>query len=99
MTETSSLTLHATLSDRFVIKGKFLYKRNLKFYIKGVTYGTFAPQEDGQQFPLSEVVEKDFEMMSANGINTVRTYTVPPAYLFDIADKYDLCLMVGLPWE
>ena len=99
MTEAALLTLHSTLSDRFVIKGKFLYKRNSKFYIKGVTYGTFAPQEDGQQFPSGEVVEKDFAMMAEKGINTVRTYTVPPAYLFDIAEKHNLSLMVGLPWE
>ena len=38
-------------------------------------------------------------MMAETGINTVRTYTVPPAYLFDIAEKNNLSLMVGLPWE
>ena len=99
MYDTSPLKLHPARHERFIIKGKFLYKNNSKFYIKGVTYGTFAPQEDGQQFPLKEVVEQDFAMMSANGINTVRTYTVPPTYLFDIAEKFNLSLMVGLPWE
>nr|MBA3285633.1 hypothetical protein [Nitrosopumilus sp.] len=46
------------------VKGKFLYRGNHKFYIKGVTYGTFAPDESGNQFPASNVIEKDFEMMA-----------------------------------
>lgn len=67
-------------------------------YIKGVTYGTFKPQNE-LQFPELLVVEKDFEMMAANGMNCVRTYTVPPLYLLDTALKYNLKVMVGLPWE
>ncbi len=67
-------------------------------YIKGVTYGTFKPK-DGFQFPEVSVIEKDFGMMAQNGMNCVRTYTVPPLYLLDIAKKNDLKVMVGLPWE
>src|SRR5688572_17323688 len=81
------------------VKGKFLYSRGKKFYIKGVTYGTFAPNEQGDHFPDAQTVEKDFAMMSDNGFNSVRTYTVPPVYLLDLAYKYDLKVMIGLPWE
>lgn len=85
--------------DRVCVKGKFLYNGTEKFYIKGVTYGTFKPQEDGMQFPEEGMVAKDFSMMAEQGINCVRTYTVPPKYLLDLATQYALRVMVGLPWE
>ena len=37
--------------------------------------------------------------MAANGINSVRTYTVPPRWLLDAAERHGLMVMVGLPWE
>jgi len=86
-------------SERISVKGKFLYNGSSKFYIKGVTYGTFKPDENGGQFPAIETIEKDFSMMAANGMNSVRTYTIPPLYLLNIARKNDLKVMVGLPWE
>ena len=85
--------------ERVKVKGKFLYCGQEKFHIKGVTYGTFAPREDGSQFPDEAVVDMDFRLMKEHGINAVRTYTVPPTYLLDIALRYELKVMVGLPWE
>ncbi len=82
--------------SRVWVKGKFLYCGNEKLYIKGVTYGTFAPQADGFQFPPAEVVETDFALMARHGFNCVRTYTVPPAYLLDSALSHGLKVMVGL---
>ena len=84
---------------RSYVKGKFLYSGETKFYIKGVTYGTFTPNENGIQFPSKEVVEKDFGLIAKHGFNSVRTYTVPPKYLLDIAWEKGLKIMVGLPWE
>ncbi|GAG13541.1 unnamed protein product, partial [marine sediment metagenome] len=37
--------------------------------------------------------------MAENGINAVRTYTVPPFWLLDTAYKHGLYVMVGIPWE
>ena len=84
---------------RPTVKGKFIMLGNEKFYIKGVTYGTFCPNADGLQFPPAEMIERDFSQMAVHGINTVRTYTTPPVYLLDIALKHGLKIMVGLPWE
>ncbi|MGE0444197.1 MAG: glycosyltransferase [Vicinamibacterales bacterium] len=69
-----------------------------RFVIKGVAYGTFAPDRDGVQFPAPSVVANDFARMAAAGINTVRTYTVPPEWLFDEAARHGLRLMAGIPW-
>jgi beta-galactosidase/beta-glucuronidase len=53
----------------------------------------------GDQYPDPEVVERDFAQMAANGLNAVRTYTVPPRWLLDAARRHGLYVMVGLPWE
>jgi GT2 family glycosyltransferase len=96
--ETAVEALSARIG-RITVRGKFLYDGERKFWIKGVTYGTFRPLENGAQFPAREVVERDFAMMAAHGINSVRTYTAPPAWLLDLALQKGLRVMVGLAWE
>lgn len=86
-------------TDRITVKGKFLYEGDRKFWIKGVTYGTFHPDGEGIQFPQPEIVATDFAAMAANGINTVRLYTPPPHWLLDIALNNGLRVMAGLAWE
>ena len=70
------------LTNTMHVRGKFLYEGDEKFYVKGVTYGTFKPDATGAQFPELDVIEKDFALMAANGLNSVRTYTVPSRELF-----------------
>src|SRR6266404_7949820 len=81
------------------VRGKFLFIGDRKFYIKGVTYGTFRPDAQGGQFPDPSAVRHDFRLMVSNGINAVRTYTVPPRWLLEAASRHGLYVMVGLPWE
>ena len=71
----------------------------VRFLLKGVTYGTFAPDADGYQFPPLHQVAADFRMMAGLGINTVRTYTPPRRDLLDEAARHGLRVMVGLPWS
>ena len=70
-----------------------------RFLVKGVTYGTFAPDTAGHQFPSTEVMARDFAQMRASGINTVRTYTTPGLGVLDEAARHGLRVMVGLPWS
>ena len=86
-------------AQRPTVRGKFLYVGGEKQLVRGVTYGTFRPDEHGSQFPDREVVELDFAEMAANGLNAVRAYTVPPRWLLDAAERHGLSVMVGLPWE
>ena len=81
------------------VAGKFIFTGNEKFWVRGVTYGTFRPQPDGSEALDPEVVERDFALMAANGFNAVRTYTVPPRWLLDAAMRHGLRVMVGIPWE
>jgi GT2 family glycosyltransferase len=66
--------------------------------VKGATYGTFAPDADGRQFPCRERIAGDFAQMAAYGFNAVRTYTAPPVDLLDEAVRHGLKVMIGLPW-
>jgi len=70
-----------------------------KHFVKGVTYGPFAPGSHGGQFPEFEMVERDFALMRTAGINTVRVFTVPPVWLLDTAQRHGLKMLVGLPWS
>ena len=88
-----------TPASRVRVKGKFLFADKEKFYVKGVTYGAFRSDESGREFPPPQTVDHDFAQMAAYGINTVRTYTVPPRDLLDAALRHGLRVMVGIPWE
>ena len=81
------------------VDGKFLWLGDEKLYVRGATYGTFAADENGIAYPKPQVVDADFERMAESGLNAVRTYTVPPAWLLDLAAEHALHVMVGLPWE
>jgi GT2 family glycosyltransferase len=78
--------------------GKWLYAGGKRLLLRGVTYGTFAPLQ-GEPFPSQERVAGDFSQMAAAGVNAVRTYTVPPIWLLDLAHAAGLHVMVGLAWE
>jgi GT2 family glycosyltransferase len=81
------------------VDGKFLAVGEQRLWLAGVTYGTFAPGEDGAPYPDRARVEADFRAMAANGINALRTYSAPPRWLLDAALRHGLWVTAGLPWE
>jgi GT2 family glycosyltransferase len=81
------------------VRGNFIFVGEEKFYVRGVTYGTFRPNEKQELFPSRKMVEQDFAAMEEKGINSVRTYTVPPRWLLDVAQQNELKVMIGIPWE
>ena len=89
----------AKVDVRPTVRGKFLFVGDEKLWVRGVTYGTFRPDADGQLLPDPEQVKQDFEHMAQNGINAVRTYTPPARWLLDLAQEQGLRVMVGLSWE
>ena len=80
-------------------EGKFLFAGSEKLYVRGVTYGTFRPDADGHEYPPPATVNRDFELMARHGFNAVRTYTAPPRWLLDLAQKHGLRLLIGLGGE
>jgi O-antigen biosynthesis protein len=91
--------MSAVKNMRPCVQGKFIFVGDEKLFVRGVTYGTFRRDEDGNEIHDPQVVEQDFAMMAANGINAIRTYTVPPHWLLDAAEQHGLYVMVGLLWE
>ncbi|MBO0858427.1 MAG: glycosyltransferase [Chloracidobacterium sp.] len=63
-----------------------------------MTYGTFEPRA-GFDYPSPGRVALDFALMRDAGVNTVRIYTAPPAYLLDEAERQGLRVIVGLAWS
>lgn len=88
----------AESTERFVARGKFFFRGAEKFFLRSVTYGPFAPDADGAAFPRSTLVQRDFALMRELGANAIRTFTVPPRWLLDLAAEYDLAVLVGLSW-
>jgi len=84
---------------RPAVRGKFFYVDGRKFYIRGVTYGPFRPDDTGCEYKTETEVVRDFAAMAANGVNLVRTYTAVPRWLLDCAQRFGLRVLVGCAWE
>jgi GT2 family glycosyltransferase len=84
---------------RIEVRGKFLWSGTTKFFIRGVSYGPFPPDAMGSPFPSAEQINQDLALMRQAGINTIRTYNVPPPRLLDLALQWNMQVLVGIPWE
>jgi glycosyltransferase involved in cell wall biosynthesis len=91
---TRSSTRQISDFGRPSVAGKSFHHNGDKLLVRGVTYGTFR-----NDYPAPDIVARDLEEMIARGINAVRTYTVPPGWLLDLAHDHGLLVMVGVPWE
>ena len=58
----------------------------------------FAENSRGERYPEPERAEADFALMRQLGANVIRVYVPPPPWMFELAAKYGLRLMVGMPW-
>src|SRR5579872_1350325 len=94
----SPAELHQFETSRPVVDGKFLRRDGRRFEAHGVTYGPFAPNAAREPFPARQRVCADFAAMRATGVNAVRTYHVPPAWLLALADECGLAVLIDVPW-
>ncbi|HEV8265528.1 MAG TPA: glycosyltransferase [Gemmatimonadales bacterium] len=82
------------------VRGKFLFAGDDKLYVRGVTYGAFQPDAQGNEYHDLATVERDFAQMAAHGFNAVRVpHTTPPRRVLDVAQQHGLNVMVGLSAE
>lgn len=87
-----------TAHERVRVDGKFLRWGAQKFYVKGVTYGPFAPDSRGETFASPEQTERDFRLLRELSANAVRVYYVPPRWFLDLAAECGLKVLVDVPW-
>lgn len=85
-------------TDRVRRDGKFFRLGEEKFYVKGVTYGPFAPNRDTLPFPERQQVRKDFEQIHRLGANCIRIYHLPPQWLLDMAGEIGLKIFLDVAW-
>jgi GT2 family glycosyltransferase len=81
------------------VSGRFLSVGDEKLWVRGVTYGTFLPSAPGDDGYDPAKADEDLAQMAAVGINAIRVYTVPPAWLLDAAQRHGLWVAIDLPWE
>ncbi|MDO8434063.1 MAG: glycosyltransferase [Candidatus Binatus sp.] len=84
--------------SRLSTRGKYLFDGAQKFYVRGVSYGPFAPNSRGERYPEAERVAADFALMRTLGANVLRVYVPPPAWMVEEAARADLRIMLGIPW-
>ena len=80
------------------VRAKFFFEGDKKFFIKGVTYGPFAPDDNGEYFGTPEGAVRDLDLMVEAGVNLVRIYYVPPRWFLDLCEKRHIRALISIPW-
>ncbi|PYJ30465.1 MAG: glycosyl transferase [Verrucomicrobia bacterium] len=78
---------------------KFFFDGDKKFFVKGVTYGPFKPDTEGNYLGRPEQVDSDLALMRKAGLNVVRIYHAPPRWFLDRCAAAGMRVLVTLPWE
>src|SRR5436189_6132377 len=83
---------------RPTVQGKFLFLGAEKFWVRGISYGTFYMDENRQERLAPETVERDFSQMAARGFNVVGVYTAPHGWRRAQAGEDGLRGMIVYKW-
>jgi O-antigen biosynthesis protein len=86
------------VTNRVRRDGKFFRLGSDKFYVRGVTYGPFAPNSEGEPLPSRQQSRRDFELMRELGANCLRIYHVPPPWFLDLAQEMGLKIFLDVAW-
>src|SRR5947207_4578580 len=78
--------------------GKFFRLGDEKFYVKGVTYGPFAQNSDGELLPSRDQTRADFEQIVRLGGNCIRVYHNPPKWMLDLAQEMGIKVFIDVAW-
>ncbi len=89
----------AAVPPRVQVCGKFLRLGEQRWYVKGLTYGPFAPNAAGDFLPRRMRRLRDLAKICNLGANAVRVYHVPSVEFLDEAQERGLRVMVDVPWE
>ena len=88
-----------TKDSRIRSAAKFFLEGDKKFFVKGVTYGPFKPDTEGNYLGRPEQVDADLALMRQAGLNVVRIYHAPPPWFLDRCTNAGMRVLVTLPWE
>ena len=85
--------------SRVGVDGKFFRLGITKFFVKGISYGPFAPNPAGQPFASPEQTAADLALIQELGANLIRIYAVPGKWFLDLALQHGLRVLVDVPWN
>lgn len=80
------------------VEGKFFRAGEDKYFVKGVSYGPFAPDAANVPLPAREQVEHDFQLLRELNANTLRVYHPPPLWFLDLAAAHGLRVFIDITW-
>src|SRR5580700_2647462 len=89
----------ASSPARVTVDGKFFRLGGKKFYLKGVSYGPFAPDGAEGAFASREQTARDFTQIRELDANVIRVYYVPARWFLDLAAEQGLKVLVDIPWS
>jgi glycosyltransferase involved in cell wall biosynthesis len=88
----------ASTNSRIRPIAKFFFDGDRKFFVKGATYGPFAPDGNGDAFGTPERLDVDLALMRQIGLNVLRVYYSPPRWFLDRCHDAGIRVIVTLPW-
>ncbi len=80
------------------VRSKFFFEGEKKFFVKGVTYGPFAPDAEGYEFGPRDQAARDLAAIRESGANLVRIYTNPPTWFLDLCLENRLRVLLSIAW-
>src|SRR5215467_3669756 len=87
------------INTRIRAASKFFFEGDRKFFIKGVTYGPFKPDANGDYFDRPEQVDVDLRLMREFGLNVLRVYHSPPEWFLEKCAAASMRVLITLAWE
>ena len=90
--------MSTTVLPRIRAVAKFFFEGERKFFVKGVTYGPFKPDAEGNHLGRAEQVDVDLALMRQVGLNVVRIYHAPPRWFLDRCAAAGIRVLITLPW-
>ena len=87
-----------SVNTRIRAVAKFFFEGDQKFFLKGVTYGPFKPDAEGNYLGTPEQAKVDLGLMRQMGLNVVRIYHVPPLWFLDVCGEAGMRVLITLPW-
>ena len=87
------------IQTRIRAASKFFFEGDRKFFIKGVTYGPFKPDANGDYLGRPEQVDADLRLMREIGLNVLRIYHPPPEWFLEKCAAAGMRVLITLAWE
>ena len=80
------------------VRAKFFFEGDDKFFLKGVTYGPFAPDAEGNFVGNPEQARRDTGHDARARHQPPSALPRPPAWFLDLCREYRLRVLISIPW-